>query len=265
MHQQKDKDDQVVRVAHIARDLAHLPGAATPDWCQRAAATFARHDPTTRAWVAVIGPSTPQHNRPTESIGFAKGAEAQSSHPPQERLAAVLCRGVLETLPDLELPGVVSGDRLLELATHPIRGITHLRRHTHILAGVAEVEPLSSSTPSPRLLLIFWDRPPEPMPALPLGRARRWRKQAAPDDLRLILRSVLRVARDRLCQAIGNSDTENPWLSVCEQRVLDMLVAGMSVRQIAEVQSRSPHTVHDHVKRLYAKLGTNSRGALLAR
>lgn len=50
-----------------------------------------------------------------------------------------------------------------------------------------------------------------------------------------------------------------------EQEVLSYLVLGMSVREIADRLSRSPHTVHDYVKSLHKKLEATSRGALVAK
>ncbi len=285
MHQGIDRHDQVSRAAYIASDLSHLPGASTPDWCQRAAETFTRHDPSTRALVVAVAPGQSRVDRQIESIGHAVGAEAQSDPTPTEILALVFIRTVLETLPELSLPTVLSGDQLLGLVQHPIRGIAKLRCHAHGLVGVAEVEthtdhtptPTLTLTPAPRLMMIFWDRPPVQLHNQPLSistykdnpglksEARNGHGGHAPDDLRVVLESVLPIARDRLHHALGNSKGDNPWLSVCEQRVLDLLIEGMSGPQIARFQGRSPHTVHDHVKRLYAKLGANSRGELLAR
>ncbi|MFM9958964.1 MAG: response regulator transcription factor [Phycisphaerales bacterium] len=50
-----------------------------------------------------------------------------------------------------------------------------------------------------------------------------------------------------------------------EYEVLTLLARGRTVKQIAESLSRSPHTVHDHVKALHRKLGASSRGELVAR
>ena len=55
------------------------------------------------------------------------------------------------------------------------------------------------------------------------------------------------------------------WLTQREQIILDHLIIGMSVRQIAESIDRSPHTVHDHVKNLHRKLGASCRGQLITR
>lgn len=252
MHEAVHRDDRVVRVAHIARDLAHLPGAATPDWCQRAAEVLTRHDPSTRAWVAAVAPGGSPSDRRAEAAGYAEGADL-ARDPTPERLALAMARAVFDTLDDLDRPDVVSVGQLLRLVHRPPRGVTILRAHQHIIVGVAEVEPPTDLTPHPRLLLICWDRPTDPP------------EPDAPDDLRPVLESVLPVARDRLRQALGNGECDNPWLSRCEQRVLDMLTRGMSVPEIAQALGRSPHTIHDQVKRLHAKLGARTRGALLSR
>jgi DNA-binding CsgD family transcriptional regulator/PAS domain-containing protein len=48
------------------------------------------------------------------------------------------------------------------------------------------------------------------------------------------------------------------------RQVLDRLLAGDSEKQIATRIGLSPHTVHDHVKRLYRTLDVNARSELLA-
>lgn len=52
-------------------------------------------------------------------------------------------------------------------------------------------------------------------------------------------------------------------LSRREEEVLRLLVAGSSVAEVAERLGISPHTVRDHVKRLYRKTGSSSRNELL--
>ena len=54
-------------------------------------------------------------------------------------------------------------------------------------------------------------------------------------------------------------------LTARELEVLAMLAQGKTVKQIAEIIGRSPHTVHDHVKSLHRKLNASSRGELVAR
>lgn len=50
-----------------------------------------------------------------------------------------------------------------------------------------------------------------------------------------------------------------------EEQVLDLLIHGLSVQEIARRLCRSPHTIHDHVKSLHRKVGATSRGELIAR
>ncbi len=49
------------------------------------------------------------------------------------------------------------------------------------------------------------------------------------------------------------------------QRTLELLLEGLSEGGIVSKLGLSPHTVHDHVKRLYRHFEVNSRAQLLAR
>lgn len=49
-----------------------------------------------------------------------------------------------------------------------------------------------------------------------------------------------------------------------ERQVVEELLKGLSVKQIAYSYSISEHTVHDHVKAIFTKAGVKSRGELLA-
>ena len=49
------------------------------------------------------------------------------------------------------------------------------------------------------------------------------------------------------------------------QQTLELLLGGSSEKQIVARLDLSPHTVHDHVKRLYRRFQVNSRAQLLAR
>jgi DNA-binding CsgD family transcriptional regulator len=80
------------------------------------------------------------------------------------------------------------------------------------------------------------------------------------------LEAVLPLLARRAVMAIGTNPSEAAaWLTVREQAILQHLLLGKSVREIAEEIGRSPHTVHDHVKSLHRKLGASSRGELVAR
>ncbi|GAB2209236.1 hypothetical protein ROS1_60570 [Roseibium sp. ROS1] len=53
-------------------------------------------------------------------------------------------------------------------------------------------------------------------------------------------------------------------LTRAEQQVLQGLLLGLTEKQIAEQNNQSPHTTHDHVKRIFRKYGVSSRSALMA-
>lgn len=53
-------------------------------------------------------------------------------------------------------------------------------------------------------------------------------------------------------------------LTLREREVLELLVLGRRIRQVAEALFVSPHTVRNHVKALFRKLGVHSQEALVA-
>lgn len=74
---------------------------------------------------------------------------------------------------------------------------------------------------------------------------------------------VLRYLRGQ--QEQPKSDDEDPDLSPREYELLQLLARGQNNRQAAEALSLSPHTVGDHVKSIYRKLGVSSRGEAMVR
>ena len=52
-------------------------------------------------------------------------------------------------------------------------------------------------------------------------------------------------------------------VSQAQQRVLELLLAGLTEPQIAERIGRSRHTVHDHTKAIYAALRVSNRVQLV--
>jgi pSer/pThr/pTyr-binding forkhead associated (FHA) protein len=53
-------------------------------------------------------------------------------------------------------------------------------------------------------------------------------------------------------------------LSAMQQRVLSALLKGKSEKAVASELKMSPHTVHNHVKEIYRRMGVGSRPELLA-
>jgi DNA-binding CsgD family transcriptional regulator len=91
-------------------------------------------------------------------------------------------------------------------------------------------------------------------------------REGNPDPQAHRLAALLPVLCRKALAAIGPlRSSRSRWISAREQIVLDQLILGKSVRQIAEELGRSPHTVHDHVKALHRKLNASSRGELIAR
>jgi len=73
------------------------------------------------------------------------------------------------------------------------------------------------------------------------------------------------IIADKAHIALKHVTNPKVWLTDREHEILDQLILGHSVRQIAENLNRSTHTVHDHVKNLHKKLHASSRGELIAK
>lgn len=85
-------------------------------------------------------------------------------------------------------------------------------------------------------------------------------------DAASILDALMPILARAASRMLGPPDRPGPqWLTAREQYVLHHLLLGKSVVQIARLIDRSPYTVHDHIKSLHRKLGTTSRGHLVAR
>lgn len=64
-----------------------------------------------------------------------------------------------------------------------------------------------------------------------------------------------------LGEGVGVASTP---LTPTEKTVLQGLLLGMTEKQIAGQNNQSPHTTHDHVKRIFRKYGVSSRSSLMA-
>jgi len=79
--------------------------------------------------------------------------------------------------------------------------------------------------------------------------------------LRLFVAELSRLLGTKLATV---SEAVSDGLSPRMREVLDHLMQGDSEKQVALKLDISPHTVHDHVKRLHKHLNVSSRGELLA-
>ena len=62
---------------------------------------------------------------------------------------------------------------------------------------------------------------------------------------------------EMLCSAYG--------LTARERQIVSALIAGLDTRAVTERLVISPHTVQDHLKSIFAKVGVRSRREVIAR
>jgi DNA-binding CsgD family transcriptional regulator len=79
------------------------------------------------------------------------------------------------------------------------------------------------------------------------------------------VKALANLLAKRARVALGCPDKPIRWISPREQQVLELLIEGMSVKEIGETLGRSPHTITDHLKSLHRKLEANSRGELVSK
>jgi len=81
-----------------------------------------------------------------------------------------------------------------------------------------------------------------------------------------VLSACLPLVARKASLALDRTWTDKgSWLSNREKLVLEQLIIGRSMPEIAAVLQRSHHTVHDNVKSLHRKLAASTRGELIAR
>jgi DNA-binding CsgD family transcriptional regulator len=121
-----------------------------------------------------------------------------------------------------------------------------------LVMGVGRLDGKDVSSRSGRMLVVEMNG----------GKDEKERREARAAMLGAIMGVLL--GRCRLGFVPGPVDASRR-VTPSEQVILEQLVLGRSVREIAEGLDRSPHTVHDHVKSLHRKLRARSRGELIAR
>ena len=248
-------DESVLaRVVGRAHELSSLPAIATTDWAERAAVVFGAAVGSFAGYAAVLvvelnAGGTVSQVETTGVVWYGRnaGAPAPSGVP---QAATELAR--LTTLGwDARSQAVRVG----------------------LLSAVLGSERWSSS---PLAAALGGARGGEPLLAVgPLGQGQSSRLVIVvlspdagtgfePQDA-AVVRALMPILLGRAYTAFGDSESRVAAISDREQVVLNQLIMGKSVRQIAEELGRSPHTVHDHVKSLHRKLNASSRGELIAR
>jgi DNA-binding CsgD family transcriptional regulator len=85
---------------------------------------------------------------------------------------------------------------------------------------------------------------------------------AAIQQLRAISPEIMRVYNHHFVRTEEKQAELMGMLSRAQRVVAEMLIEGLSEREIAQRINRSPHTVHDHTKAIYATWGVRSRAQL---
>lgn len=244
------------RVASYAATLCELPAVATPDWCQRVAVSAAGLFPGARAGAIVAMVEPGGRIVATETSGFAISASHAINIQPSDDAAS---RSRLERLTSI---GFAPGEQAAS---------GHVTGRLSALApadGSRAPTPVDAfDTPASRIVVSFSHIPDAPpgcslvvFLALPESAG-----QVA-EEIAMAIEAGAPILGRRASMALGNHPCSNaPWLTAREQEVLEQLILGRSVKQIAGVLGRSPHTVHDHVKSLHRKLNASTRGGLVAR
>ncbi len=233
------------RLVRTSHKIARLPAVPTQDWCDQAATAIAEllaegvgivricevspSAGSTHTWIGGVGTPPSFGSDARSLVDLRCRLDATASREWDFGIAPVSLKGQSRQSTANETGPLEPGWRALGIDSLVIGAIAMSPDGPHLLAAVG------SPTASPT--------------------------QATVESMGAILPLLAEVARN----AIGCARRrESDWVTVREQEVLDLLVMGYSVREIASQLSRSPHTVHDHVKSLHRKLHASSRGQLVA-
>ena len=236
-------DCLVTLVEHVCA----LPAVATLDWCDRAAHSFAALIPGSTAIVMLGNGRVDGTICSVESFGIARHAGATAAE-----MTAVRAQAERLTTLDLDLSTVRAGKTLTGWISNLYgeRTSAALELLENVQPSEAALGVCSLGEPSAGRILCVIVGAGGGMPEWVPG----------------VLSSILPSLSRKVLVAIGAStSTRSGWISPREQMVLEQLILGKSVKQIADDLGRSPHTVHDHVKALHRKLNASSRGELVAR
>ncbi len=269
----RDGSNALGACIRITESICGLPAVATQDWCDRAAsALLSIHQPS--ICVCMIGEADSRGNiSRQEATGVAGcyvaevtttvGRSASSSAiVPFDSNDATLARVRTSFAQARELswapgpigPGTVITGGPEQFGLGPNWQMSGLGKrwadvpYTSLTLGLAAL----GSAPNGRSLIVEF--------------ARTGPGTTDPEQDAAVLRAVMVPLARRALMAVGTDPTDGShWLTQREQVILQHLLLGKSVREIADELGRSPHTVHDHVKSLHRKLRANSRGELVAK
>lgn len=238
----------------VAQRVAMLPAFAALDWCDRAAASIEGVLPEAQACVFIVSIDTEGRIIGREAAGASAGVgEAARGRALEmrswcERASHLCCR------PTRPIPAEGITGRVSQMPEgHPWRDPCL----ASLWSGMASDRVVASlhaiGSPGDGRLIVAH-----------VGSASA--SEAEVDAAIKILTVAGQMLAERALIALGSERaTRQRWISPREQEVLQRLILGMSIREIADELGRSPHTVHDHVKTLHRKLNASSRGELISR
>lgn len=249
-----------VLTSRVMEAVCHLPGVATLDWCDRAAAALSRlHHPCLVAMV--LGT--------VDSRGFllrveVAGAAASTGLDGAARPASEAALGALrQSYAQNEWIGWNVGPLAEDawfVATASAQGLLASRQESPLVRrweslGVADVLLAAVAMPGSA---------PGRMMLIEIGAGDAAFRDTSREQS--VLAACLPMLGHRAAGALGTEPGDkHSWLTPREELILWHLVAGKKVPQIAAELHRSIYTVHDHVKSLHRKLGASNRGQLVAR
>ena len=244
-------------LAQSAYAIASLPCAPTNNWTTLAAQALSNLAPNA-AFAVVIAQISPTSNKlTTESSGVSSNPKHPAVCNPLES------RSTLERLGSINSNLLQAHDNASFIST-PQALLPHWDasdssdhwRSTSPQQTLISYSLLSSSTQSDHQthsnLALMCIASPNPDSADLL-------------DQNMFASAVSMLNHKAVSMSNAQQGSSIAWLTQREQAILDQLILGHSVREIADSIDRSPHTVHDHVKSLHKKLNASSRGELIAK
>lgn len=266
-----------VLTSYVMEGLCRLPGVATLDWCDRAAAALSRISHPSCVMVSLGR---------VDAKGFVVNLElaGAAASDPHHRISVEESSGRTFIGGQGVAPACASPADLDRVRESVLAGewigwnIGQLNEGLWFVATASQQGLLGTRGPSPLVKRWEWLGASEillgaiSIPGTQSGRMLIVEIASTDPAMResarqqAVLAAILPLLRHRVANAFGpDSEDKHRWLTPREELVLWHLVAGKKVPQIAAELHRSVYTVHDHVKSLHRKLNANNRGQLVAR
>lgn len=264
----------------ITESIGHLPGVATTDWGDRAAAALAKVLGRASACVLVgsldargfliqvelAGAGRNDESWPVDGHPGVAGGMIATAEPPAE--TADSFDELRRSFKVGEWVGWSLGPITSQTLATTTGSLAGLRRTEspvwkrwstagevgEIVAGVVAV-PAGGVVSESRVVLVEIACPVNNDPEQSVHEA---------SLASAVLEAVLPLLASKVAAAFITTD-RGQWLTPREEEVLWHLLAGEKVPDIAAALGRSVYTVHDHVKSLHRKLGASNRGELVSR